>query len=196
MGDADVKTNPRAGVAVNGTFDPAIVRKYAERIAQGRWFVNLGLPFDEREQGTLDAYVLATGAAKAVRATSWEHARTIVSDERAQADAGNDAAEVGRLEARALVATDRAGLMTTMTTIVDGGLEIFFDRAGAAARAARVTDPGIIRVAASAASEAVYRAALAAAVGEPETHWFILRHELFTNGRWPLARIDEAFYVF
>jgi hypothetical protein len=86
--------------------------------------------------------------------------------------------------------------MTTMTTIVDGGLEVFFDRAGAAARAARVSDPGIIRVAASAASEAVYRAALAAAVGEPETHWFILRHDLFTNGRWPLARIDDAFYVF
>jgi hypothetical protein len=91
---------------------------------------------------------------------------------------------------------DRAALMTTMTTIVDGGLEVFFDRAGGAARAARVSDPSIIRVAASAASEAVYRAALAAAVGEPETHWFILRHDLFTNGRWPLARIDDAFYVF
>jgi hypothetical protein len=181
---------------LNRTFDPAIVRKYAERIAQGRWFVNLGLPFDEREQGTIDAYVRATGLAKAVRVTAWEDARTIVGDARARAAADRDVAEVERLKERALGATDRAALMTTMTTIVDGGLEIFFDRAGAAARAARVTDPAIIRVAASAASEAVYRAALAAAVGEPETHWFILRHELFTNGRWPLARIDDGFYLF
>ncbi len=172
------------------------MRKYAERIGQGRWFVNLGLPFDEREQGTVDAYVRATGAAKLLRATSWEYAREILLDARTKADAEREAAEVERLKARALAATDRSALMTTMTTIVDGGLEIFFDRAGAAARAARVSDPGIIRIAASAASEAVYRAALAAAVGEPETHRFILRHELFTNGRWPLARIDDGFYLF
>jgi hypothetical protein len=185
-----------AGVTLNGTFDPAIVRKYAERIAQGRWFVNLGLPFDEREIGTVDAYVRATGLGKAVRVTSWDDARTIVDDARARSGAEADAAEVERLESRALAATDRAALTMTMTTIVDGGLEIFFDRAGAAARAARVADPGIIRVAASSASDAVYRAALAAAVGEPETHRFILRHELFVNGRWPLARIDNGFYLF
>jgi hypothetical protein len=175
---------------VNGTFDPAVVRKYADRIAQGR------LPFDEREQGTVEAYLRATGAAKVVRATSWENAREIATDARAQVDAGSDAAEVERLKARALAATDRPALMSTMTTIVDGGLEIFFDRAGAAARAARIADPAIIRIAASGASEAVYRAALAAAVGEPDTHWFILRYELFTNGRWPLARIDDGFYLF
>jgi len=181
---------------MNGTFDPAVVRKYAERIAQGRWFVNLGLPFDERELGTVEAYVRATGAAKAVRTTSWEHAAAIIGDARTQADSANDLAELERLSARALVVIDRPALMTTMTTIVDGGLEIFIDRAGAAARAARVGDPSIIRVAAAAASEAVYRAALAAAVGEPETHWFILRHELFANGRWPLARIEDGFYLF
>ena len=172
------------------------MRKYAERIAQGRWFVNLGLPFDERETGTIDAYVRATGLTKAVRVTSWDDARTIVADTRAQSGIQADAAELERLAARALDATDRAALTMTMTTIVDGGLEIFFDRAGAAARAARVNDPGIIRVAASSASDAVYRAALAAAVGEPETHRFILRHELFVNGRWPLARIDDGFYLF
>lgn len=172
------------------------MRKYAERIAQGRWFVNLGLPFDERETGTIQAYVRALGLAKAVRVASWEDARTIVADTRAQAGTESDAAEVERLRARALDATDRAALTTTMTTIVDGGLEIFFDRAGAAARAARVSDPAIIRIAASSASDAVYRAALAAAVGEPETHRFILRHELFINGRWPLARIDDGFYLF
>jgi hypothetical protein len=181
---------------VNGTFDPAIVRQYAERIVQGRWFVNLGLPFDERELGTIDTYVRATGAARAVRASSWEHAYTIGTDDRAREDAQSDSVEVERLRTRALAAIDRRALMTTMTTIVDGGLEVFFDRAGAAARAARVTDPAIIRVAASAASEAVYRAALAAAVGEPETHRFILRHDLFANGRWPLARIDDGFYIF
>jgi hypothetical protein len=183
-------------MALNGTFDPSIVRKYAERIAQGRWFVNFGLPFDEREHETVDAYVRATGAKKTVRVTSWDDAQTIVNDPRARTDAEADGAEVEQLKARALAATDRPALMTTMTTIVDGGLEIFFDRAGAAARAARITDTAIIRMAASAASEAVYRAALAAAVGEPETHRFILRHDLFINGRWPLARIDDGFYLF
>ncbi len=185
-----------AGDALNGTFDPTIVRKYAERISQGRWFVNLGLPFDEREQDTVQAYVRATGAGKLVRATSWDDAHAIAIDARARAGAEIDAAEVEQLKSRALAATDRPALMTAMTTIVDGGLEVFFDRAGAAARTARITDPAIIRLAASAASEAVYRAALAAAVGEPETHRFILRHELFSNGRWPLAHIEDSFYLF
>ena len=186
----------RAGVALNGTFDPTIVRKYAERIAQGRWFVNLGLPFDEREQDAVDTYVRVTGSDKVVRVTSWEQVHDIVTDARAQADAHAAANEVEQLKARALAATNRGALMTTMTTIVDGGLEIFFDRAGAAAHAAKITDPAIIRLAASAASEAVYRAALAAAVGEPGTHPFILRHEMFINGRWPLARIDNGFFLF
>lgn len=180
---------------MNGTFDPAVVRKYAQRIAEGRWFAHLGLPLDEREQGTVEAYVRGTGAAKAVRATSWEDARTIVSDPRAREAVDADSAEVERLKLVALEATDRNRLMTAMTTIVDGGLEIFFDGAGAAARAARVNDPAVIRIAASAASEAVYRAALAAAVGESETHRFILRYELFNNGRWPLARIEDGFYI-
>ncbi len=128
--------------------------------------------------------------------TSWEDAHAIVSDARARSGAGQDEAEVERLKTRALAAIDRPALMTTMTTIVDGGLEIFFDRAGAAARAARVTDPAIIRIAASAASDAVYRAALAAAVGEADSHEFIQRYELFTNGRWPLAKIDDGLYLF
>lgn len=181
---------------MNGAFDPAVVRKYADRIAQGRWFVDLGLPFDEREGETIDAYVRTTGAAKAVRVTSWEHAQTIVADPRTASAAQADAAEAERLRARALGVTDRPALMTAMTTIVDGGLEIFFDRAGAAARAARVTDSSIIRRAASAASEAVERAALAAAVGESDTHVFIVRHALFAAGRWPLARIDDGIYIF
>jgi predicted phosphoribosyltransferase len=131
-----------------------------------------------------------------VRVTSWDDARTIVNDARARADADEDLAEVERLKAQALAAIDEPALMTTMTTIVDGGLEIFFDRAGAAARAARITDPAVIRVAAGAASDAVYRAALAAAVGQPDAHRFIQRYELFTNGRWPLARIDNGVYLF
>ena len=180
---------------MNGTFDPAVVRQYAQRISDGRWFANLGLPLDEREQGTVDAFIRATGATKAVRATSWEDARTIVADARGREAAAADAAEVERFKTRALEATDRNALMAAMTTIVDGGLEIFFDRAGAAARAARITDPAIIRVAAGAASEAVYRAALAAAVGEADDHRFILRYDLFAKGRWPLARIDDGFYL-
>ncbi len=82
MGGLDVNLRTGAGDTVNGTFDPAVVRNYAERIAQGRWFVNIGLPFDEREQGTVDAYLRAIGAVRAVRTASWEHARTIVTDER------------------------------------------------------------------------------------------------------------------
>ena len=154
------------------------------------------MPFDERELGTIDAYVRSTGATKAVRVTSWEDAHAVVADARARSSADADAAEVEQLKSRALTVTDRPALMTTMTTIVDGGLEIFFDRAGAAARASRVNDPVIIRIAAGAASDAVYRAALAAAVGEPDTHKFIQRYELFTNGRWPLARIDDGLYLF
>jgi hypothetical protein len=172
------------------------VQRYAERIAQGRWFVNLGLPFDDRETGAIDAYLRATGATKAVRASSWEEAGALVTDPRADVGEQADGSEVDRLQAAALTATDRSALMTVMTKIVDGGLEIFFDRAGAAAHAARVTDPALIRLAASAASQAVYRAALAAAVGESDRHRFVLRYDLFVAGRWPLGRMDEDYYLF
>jgi hypothetical protein len=58
-----------------------------------------------------------------------------------------------------------------------------------------VHDEELIRVAAGAAAEAVYRGALAAAVAGP-SHRLARVEALFADGRWPLGTIDDTLYVF
>jgi hypothetical protein len=81
-----------------------------------------------------------------------------------------------------------------MSTVVDRGLDVFIDAARTAARRAGVDDETAVRLAAGAAAEAVYRGALGAAVAG--SHRFAEIEAIFAAGRWPLARIEDALYVF
>ncbi len=171
-------------------FDASVVSAHAAAIRTARWFSLLGLPFSDDERARL--MPLAT---RIVRVTSWDEARRIAEDPRAGAAYDADADEVVALKAVALESVSPDVLLQAMSAVVDRGLDVFIEAARTAARRAGIDDETVVRVAAGAAAEAVYRGALAAAVAGPR-HRFAEIELLFAAGRWPLGRIGEALYVF
>jgi len=171
-------------------FDRAVVDACAQGIPRGRWFALVGLPFSDEESREL-----ATLAPRIERVRTWDEARVVADDARANAAYDADAAEVQALKERACLAVSPSVLLTVMSAVVDCGLETFFRTADAAARRAGVADETTVRVAAGAVAEAVYRGALAAAVDAP-AHRFARIAALYETGRWPLARIGDTLHVF
>ncbi len=170
-------------------FDAAIVARHADAIGTQRWFGLSGLPFSDDERA-----VLATLAPKIARVHTWAHARGVADDTRANAAYDADTAETAQLKARALETVGPEALMRAMSTVVDRGLTVFFSAAERAVTGAGERDEELIRVAAGAAAEAVYRGSLAAAVAG-DAHRFVVVEALFAAGRWPIARIDDTLHV-
>lgn len=105
------------------------------------------------------------------------------------------AAEQRRLRDAAFAAGGRERTLECLTAIVDASLDATMRGAcDALARAGRVDDE-FARVAAGAASEAAYRAALARALGERE-HPFVTTYALFAGGRWPLGGLGDGYALF
>ena len=171
-------------------FDRAVVDAYSLAIARGRWFSLVGLPFSDDEQREVAAL-----APRIARVSSWDEARAVADDVRANAAYDADTAELRALKERALRTVTPEALLAVMSAVVDRGLETFFNVADAAARRAGVADDTTVRVAAGAVAEAVYRGALAAAVDGP-SHRFARTAALYKAGRWPLARIGDTLHVF
>jgi hypothetical protein len=171
-------------------FDAAVVAAHAAAIRNGRWFTLVGLPFSDDERAALELL-----AARVVRVGGWLEARRMADDPRGNAAYDADAAEVVALKAKALAIVGPDVLMEAMSAVVDRGLEVFMQAADRVARRAGIFDEELARVAAGAATEAVYRGALASALDDP-SHRFARTEALFASGRWPLARIDDTLYVF
>jgi len=171
-------------------FDPAVVAAHAAAIRDGRWFELVGLPFSDDELA-----VLAGLAPRIVRIASWDDARRAADDPRAVAAYNRDADEVVALKTRALAHTAPDELLRVMSAVVDRGLDVFHQAAQETARRTGITDEELTRVAAGAATEAVYRGALADAVDGPG-HPFVATARLFASGRWAVARLDDALAIF
>lgn len=171
-------------------FDIAVVAAHAAAIRTTRWFGLVGLPFSDDERA-----VMAQLAPDAARVAGWDDARHLAADARAHAGGDDDANEVVNLKARALGMVGPDVLIETMAAVVDNGLDVFLQAATRVARRAGVDDPELTRIAAEAATEAVYRGALAAAIDGPH-HRFARIEALFVSGRWPIARIGDTLHVF
>jgi hypothetical protein len=172
------------------SFNAAIVAAHAASIPGGRWFELVGLPFSDDERA-----VLASLAPAAARVADWKEARRLADDPRAAAAYDRDAAEVVALKTRALANIAPDELLRVMSAVVDLGLDVFHRAAQKMAARAGIVDEELTRAAAGAATEAVYRGALAAAV-EGAPHRFVICARLFASGRWPVARIDDTLSVF
>lgn len=171
-------------------FDASVVSAHAAAIRSGRWFSLLGLPFSDDERVRLNGL-----APRTARVRDWNEARGIAADPRGKAAGDADADEVVALKARALESVAPDVLLQVMSAVVDRGLDVFSEAARTAAKRAGTNDEAVVRLAAEAAGEAVYRGALAAAVAGSR-HRFAEAEALFAAGRWPLARIDGTLYVF
>jgi hypothetical protein len=170
-------------------FDPAVVAAHAEALDSRGWFDAAERPFSAGEE-----LALAELAPRIERVAHWGEARRIADDARGNAAYDADAHEAALLKARAQAAAGRDAVLEALTAIVDRGADVFFAAAERALARAGLHDDELSRVAAGAAAEAVYRAALADAVDGRE-HRFVRVGACFAAGRWPLARIGTTLYV-
>jgi hypothetical protein len=176
-------------------FDAERVHALAVAIPAAHWFALCGLPFADEERERVEQLRLASDAQRVERVGSWHSVRVVADDPRALAAYDADAAEAARLKTIAIARSDAPTVLRATSEVVERGLGVLFEAARQAADRSRSDDATTVRVAAGAASEAIYRAALASALGEGNTHRFVLTHALFASGRWPLARIDDTLYV-
>jgi len=176
-------------------FDAQRIHALAVAIPAARWFALCGLPFADEERGRLEMLRAASGARRLERVGGWGAIRVFADDPRALAAYDADADEAAGLKAVAIGRADAATVLRATSEVVERGLTVLFEAARQAAARSGADDAATIRVAAGAASEATYRAALAASLGEGNSHRFVLTHDLFASGRWPLARIDDTLFV-
>jgi hypothetical protein len=138
------------------------------------WFARVGQALSENDRDTLSGYVAALGSADPDWDRRWWQA---------------EAREQKRLQAWAEERHGPEVALKALTRVAEAAL----DPTRAAADAAG--SEALARVAAGAAAQACHLAALALAAGRTE-HGFIAKHRLFADGRWPLGRIGEQWYLF
>ncbi|RMD89413.1 MAG: hypothetical protein D6807_03785 [Alphaproteobacteria bacterium] len=79
--------------------------------------------------------------------------------------------------------------------MTDAAARLLHGPAAVAAAASGIADPGLIRVAAGAASQAAYQAALSRIVASGADDPFGAKFRLYLAGRWPLVVVDGAFHI-
>ncbi|MBM3546528.1 MAG: hypothetical protein FJX54_06225 [Alphaproteobacteria bacterium] len=172
--------------------DLARVEALAASIPATPWFARVGQALSETDRDAHDSYVTSLGldAGAVASVATWRDAARVSADpdwDRSWWQA--EAREQKRLQAWA---EERHGLETTLKALTRVA-EAALDPTRAAADAA--DDEALARVAAGAAAQACHLAALALAAGKRD-HGFLAKHRLFADGRWPLGRIGEQWYLF
>ncbi|HLI13660.1 MAG TPA: hypothetical protein VKY65_18865 [Alphaproteobacteria bacterium] len=175
------------------------VARFAEQIRRISWFVAVGEPLLEAELADARAYLAALGFAEASVAavTNWAEAERCVRDLRW--DRGWWAAEEElRRELLTHVRGDGAAkaLMAALTGVTSEATAVLLGMASTAALRRGIAQQAIDSVAAGAATQACYQAALALAAAAGDDHPFALKLRLFVAGHWPLGLVDGCFYVF
>jgi hypothetical protein len=105
-------------------------------------------------------------------------------------------AERRRLLDRARADWGEHGLMAALTRVTDEATRITLGAASIAAARDGIADPALSRVAAGAATQAAYQAALALAAEAGPAHPFAIKFRLFSAGRWPLGLVGDTFHLF
>ena len=172
--------------------DLARVEELAASIPGTPWFGRVGRTLSESDRGRHADYVMSIGfdAGSLAPVATWREAARIAADpdwDRRWWQA--EAREQVRLQAWAEERHGSEVALKALTRVAEAAL----DPTRAVADAAG--DEALTRVAAGAAAQACHLAALALAAGKPK-HGFIAKHLLFADGRWPLGRIGEQWYLF
>jgi len=171
---------------------------FAARIAGESWFSGTGLPPTEAEAADARAYLAAGSGRDAalVWVGSWAEAeRTTRAPEGLAWWDAEDAVRAGLLEALGAFA-GTPGYLAAMNRVMTTATDTVLGAAAVAAAREGVADQALIRVAAGAATQACYQAALAGAAGGGGDHPFAAKYRLFAGGRWPLGVVGGAFYLF
>lgn len=176
------------------------VRAFADAIRRAPWFAACGewLTAEDLDHDA-SAYLVGLGLGPCERApvASWTDAAAITQLpdwSRAWWDA--EEGERTRLFDLARAVHGERPLLEALTAATQTASDVVIGAAGLAAGRARVADDALHRVAAGAATQACYQAALAIAADAGEAHGFAAKFRLFAAGRWPLGIVGHRFFVF
>jgi hypothetical protein len=163
------------------------------------WFSVLGEPLGEGELRCVRDYLggLAIGDLPVDRVLDWESAGRLIDKpdwDRRWWDA--EQLERKRLYVKASEGFGEGELLQRLSLLLEGSIDAVHAAAAVHAERAGCTDSALIRVAAGAASQALYLAELAALAGESASHPFPSKQALFAGGHWPLGIESDRYYVF
>lgn len=177
------------------------VRAFADTIADGRLFMRLGDPLDERERDLSRAYLDALGFPHAEPGllSSWDEAA-----EAAEAmdfnPEGWEAEEMLRagLVAQAAERLDESAIQTALEYVGLKAGEAAQDAVAYSASLGDMRDESVLNAAAGSLVQAANGAALvimAEAEDEDPPHAFLARWRLFVRGRWPVGLAGSTYNV-
>lgn len=177
----------------------AALSGFAASLGRVSWFTGVGQALTDGESREARLYLFALGfdAARLTAVPDWRAAEAVTRDP-GWDSRWWDAEETLRtaLLAQAQRRWGEPALMTALTRVTDEATRVTLGAASIAAARDGVADPALARVAAGAATQAAYQAALAQAMAAEPDHPFATKFRLFAAGRWLLGLVGEAFYVF
>jgi hypothetical protein len=172
---------------------------FADATARVPWFAAVGQELTESERREAGDYLaaLGLGGIEIAVVRDWRAAEAVTRDP----DWGTAWWDAEEKERRALLesAIRRWGehpLMRALTTVTDAATRVTLGAASTAAARDGIADPALARVAAGAATQAAYQAALAHAAGADAAHAFPVKFRLYAAGRWLLGPTGRVFHVF
>jgi len=162
------------------------------------WFAACGEDLASGERQEVRDYLAGLGlAAEITVARDWRAAEAVTRDP-GWGTHWWDAEERLRLSLldRAQKQWGEHALMTALTRVTDAATRVTLGAASSAAARQGTADPALARVAAGAATQAAYHAALARASRADGSHPFAIKFRLFAAGRWLLGLVGPSFHVF
>lgn len=186
-------------MTAGATPDLAAVARLAASLGNASWFAAVGQELTAGEEREAKDYLAALGFADhpLIVAPGWRAA------EAATRSPDWNPAWWNAEEAARLALLDRArnrwgepGLMAALTRVTDEATRLTLGAASVAATRDGVADAALTRVAAGAATQAAYQAALALAANAGAEHAFAIKYRLFAAGRWPLGLVGDTFHLF
>jgi hypothetical protein len=181
------------------------VARLAKLVGSLPWFAAVGRKLTAAEIGDAEAYVAGIGfdGMQVAGIENW-----LAASAAAQApDWGDDWWQAEQqmqnaLLEQALQQTDEHDLEVALTHVSTRAGEVAHEHAAKMAARQGVSDPALLKVAAGAAAQAAYQAALVLAARSLETeaeegeHPFAIKFRLFEAGRLPLGIVGGTFNLF
>jgi hypothetical protein len=172
---------------------------FADRIGSASWFAACGEPLTEGEIEDARLWLGALGLGRLAieGVASWAEAGSLAqAPEWSRQWWEAEEKERARLHAEAAAAFGEPPLLGALSRVTDAATRVLHGAAAVAAARAGLADPMLTRVAAGAATQACYQAALALAAGADGHHPFAAKYRVFLAGRWPLGVVGDRGFVF
>lgn len=175
------------------------VARLARLVGGLTWFSAVGRPLTQQELQIAESYVSGVGfdGMQIAGVENW-----LAASDAAQAPDWDDdwwqAEEQMRraLYEEALQFNDEHDLEVALEHVSTRAGEVAHERAMKAAARHGVSDPELLKVAAGAATQAAYQAALVLAANADAEHPFAMKFKLFEMGRLPLGAVGNTLNLF